>query len=315
MAGMLMRRIPVTAIVATKNEEVAISRCLSALRDFDEVVVVDSGSVDKTVAIARQWGARIVSFVWDGRYPKKRQWSLDRLDLRNDWVMFVDADEVVTRDLAHEIRLIFHFGPECAGYFIDGLYVWRGKVLRHGLRNSKLALFDRRRIAFPKVEDLDIPGMGEMEGHYQPVLKDAYCSDTIGRIDAPMLHYAAPNREEWDRRHERYAMWEAGMNVRDAWPEDPVVWRQRLKMLFRAIPLRAVAAFLHSYVLKRGFLDGREGFDFARARAGYYRLIDRQTKTLKNATAAPKPASRWHRAAAANTNREPAAAEKAQNSA
>ncbi len=94
MAGQPRYYIAVTAIVATKNEEVAISRCLSALRDFDEVVVVDSGSVDKTVAIARQWGARIVSFVWDGRYPKKRQWCLDRLDLRNDWVMFVDADEV-----------------------------------------------------------------------------------------------------------------------------------------------------------------------------------------------------------------------------
>ncbi len=314
---MLMGRIPVTAIVTTKNEEAVISRCLSALRDFDEIVVVDSGSVDKTVSIAKQWGARIVNFVWDGHYPKKRQWCLDRLDLRNDWVLFVDADEVITGDLAHEIALIFHFGPECAGYFIEGRYVWRGKVLRHGLRNAKLALIDRRKIAFPKVKDLDMPGMGEMEGHYQPLLKDAYCLDSLGRLSAPLLHYAAPSRESWDLRHERYAMWEAGMNARGAWPEDPVAWRQRLKLLFRAMPMRPLAAFLHSYILRLGILDGREGLDFARARANYYRLIGRQAKILKAGSvsvAASSAPSSWHNDAAANTNQAPDVAEKATHS-
>lgn len=309
---MVPRRIPVTAIVCTKNEEVALSRCLSALRDFDEVLVVDSGSVDKTVPIARRWGAKIVPFAWDGRYPKKRQWCLDKLALRNEWVLFVDADEVVTVGLAREIALIFHFGPECAGYFVEGLYVWQGRVLHHGLRNAKLGLFDRRRIAFPLVNDLDLPGMGEIEGHYQPVLKDAYCSDGIGRLENPMLHYAAPDRESWERRHERYAAWEAGMNARGAWPEDPIVWRQTLKRLFRALPLRPLAAFLHSYVFKRGFLDGRAGLDFAMARARYYRLIGRQTKTARSTTG---KAGLWHRTAAANTNRAQPAAEKASRTA
>lgn len=307
---MLPRRIPVTAIVATKNEEVAISRCLSALRAFSEVVVVDSGSIDKTVAIARTWGARIVSFAWNGRYPKKRQWCLDRLDLCNDWVLFVDADEVVTGDLAREIALLFHFGPECAGYFIESRYIWNGKPLKHGLRNRKLALIDRTRIRFPVVDDLDLPGMGEMEGHYQPILKDAYCADSLGFLGSPMLHYAAQDRESWERRHERYAAWEAGMNAKGAWPEDPVVWRQTLKKIFRALPFRPLAAFMHSYLLQRGFLDGRAGYDFAQARGRYYRLIDRQIRLLRRG-------SRWHPAAGAvaNTNRVQSAAEKAPRSA
>lgn len=308
---MLPRRIPVTAIVVTKNEEASLSRCLSALRDFDEVVVVDSHSVDKTAAIARKWGAKLVEFAWDGRYPKKRQWCLDRLALRHDWVLFVDADEVVTGPLAREIALLFHFGPECAGYFVEGRYVWQGKVLRHGLRNGKLALLDRRRIAFPRIDDLELSGMGEMEGHYQPVLKDAFCSDPIGKLSQPMLHYAAPDRESWDRRHERYAAWEAGMNAKGAWPEDPVVWRQTLKKIFRAMPLRPLAAFAHSYIFKRGFLDGREGLDFALARARYYRLIGRQAKALRSQSGA----RRWYRSEAANTNRAQPAAEEAKRTA
>lgn len=264
--------IPVSVIIVTRNEEARLAACLAALEDFDEVIVVDSNSTDRTAAIAAQYGAQVVPFLWDGRYPKKRQYCLDNLATRHDWIFFVDADEIVTRELAHEIAALRF---DCAGYFIKGRYLWNGRILRHGVMNNKLVLFDRRKLVFPVVDDLDLPGMEEMEGHYQPVLRPACRHEKLGRLKQAMIHHAAQDRGAWDARHRRYAEWERGMNDRKAWPQDPDRRRQALKIIFRALPGRGIWMFFYGYLWKRGFLDGRAGFDFARRRAAYYRAISR----------------------------------------
>lgn len=268
-------KIPVSVLVVTRNEAARIKPCLAALKNFDEIVVVDSNSTDDTAGIARQEGVRVENFTWNGRYPKKRQWSLDNLNLEHNRVFMVDADEIVTPELAAEIRAL---DWRAAGYFVRGLYVRHGRVLRHGLKNNKLALFDRRKIAFPVADDLDLPGMGEIEGHYQPVLKEPGTRQAIRALKAHLLHYAHNNDDDddddgWQGRHERYAAWEAGMNRRNAWPADPLLWRQALKRAFRAMPGRPLIAFLHSYILRRGFLDGAQGYHHARDRARYYAMI------------------------------------------
>ena len=176
--------IPVSVIVVTKNEDVQIVRCLTALAVFDEVVVVDSHSTDRTKEYAQAVDVRVVDFEWNGLYPKKRQWCLNHLDLAHDWVFFVDADEVVPRELAEEIAALDF---TAAGDFVGGVYVAHNKTLKYGVRNNKLCLFDRRRVAFPVVDDLDLPGMGEIEGHYQPVLKPGCDNDTIGCLRTPLL--------------------------------------------------------------------------------------------------------------------------------
>jgi len=235
-------KIPVSVIVVTKNEEARVGQCLDALSDFDEVVVVDSESSDATCEIVRGMGVRVEHFVWDGAYPKKRQWCLDTLELAHDWVFFVDADEVVTPEVVHEIAKLFDVGvPRDAGYFVKANYVWRGKR--------------------------------EIEGHYQPVLNAEYAADSIGQLGGKMLHNIDGDMAAWEARHLKYAEWEAGMNARDAWPIDPVGWRQFMKRVFRGLPMRGAFAFLHCYVLKCGFLDGAAGFDFALSRARYYRMI------------------------------------------
>lgn len=264
--------IPVSVIVTTKNESQRIERCLSALKDFNEVIVVDSGSTDETAAIARARGVEVIDFQWNGQYPKKRQWCLDHVETRHDRVFFVDADEVVTPALVDAIkRLDWH----AAGYFVRGRYIWRGRALNYGLKNNKLCLFDRRKFEFPVVDDLDCPGMGEMEGHYQPVFKAGSESARIGQLKSELDHYAADSDDEWQARHRRYAQWEAGMNARDAWPADPVAWRQYLKKAFRgARTLRPLMAFIWCYIVKAGVLDGRAGLNFALKRAAYYRMIN-----------------------------------------
>ena len=272
--------IPVSVIVVTRNEAHHIVRCLSALKDFDDIVVVDSHSDDDTAALAAAHGARVVDYHWGGQYPKKRQWCLDQLALKHDRVFFVDADEVVTTALVEEIRRLSWARD---GYFIRGAYVFDEKVLRFGLMNNKLTLFDRRAFAFPIVDDLDAPGMGEIEGHYQPlpIKKGAQ----IGQLRPVLLHYAGDEGAAWAVRHARYAAWEAFMLRHHAYPPEIGTLRTLCKMVFRHMPWRPQMAFLHSFILKAGFMEGARGWRFAKTRSDYYRMVNDALSSPSKATA------------------------------
>lgn len=266
-------------MIVTKNEADRIQECLYPLNVFDEVIVIDSGSTDDTATLASACGAQVVQFSWNGLYPKKRQWCLDTLTIKHDWVFFVDGDEIVTPSLIQEIRTLFEGNPpQEAGFFIAGQYVWNGTLLRFGLRNKKIALLNRHKMAFPVVDDLDLAGMGEIEGHYQPVLKPDDRSAKIRSLRYCLLHNANHSPAQWLARHQRYATWEIGMNKKQAWPDDPDLWRRILKKLLRYNRLKPGFAFLHSYILKAGFLDGTAGFDFAKSRWLYYKMIMHGTR-------------------------------------
>lgn len=268
-----MSKLPISVLITTKNEEQNIGRCLEALSAFDEVIVIDSHSEDATAEIARQKGAQLVLYRWDGAYPKKRGWCLDHLDIKHDWVFWVDADEVVSVDLIEELGSFLATKSQHSGFFIRGDYVWHGKVLKYGLKNNKLALFNRHKIEFPVVDDLDIEGMGEIEGHYQPCLKAEHKGAKIGQLKAALLHYAYEDAAGWQARHDRYAQWEAAMTRRGAWPKDPVWRRECLKKILRRSALRPFIMFTYSYIVKLGALDGRAGVDFALSRKKYCDMI------------------------------------------
>jgi len=260
-------KIPVSVLVATKNEEKMIVRCLRSLQDFDDVIVVDSKSEDKTALLAEKYGAQVIPFKWNGCYPKKRQWCLNTLELKHNWVFFVDADEELPKALIDEVR---DLNFSVAGYFVKGANVINGKVLRHGLHNKKLCLFDKNKIEFPVVDDLDIVGMGEIEGHYQPTLKVGFEKEEIGQLNTPLCHHTFEDFERWQKSHDRYALWEREMIKRKAYPKDPILWRERLKSTFRVLPLRGLLMFFYAYVWKLGFLEGVHGFRVARLKAQYY---------------------------------------------
>lgn len=263
--------IPVSAVVMTRDEAANIGPCLEALAGFAERVVVDSHSGDGTPAIAEAAGARLVPFRWDGRYPKKKEWCRRHLDLAHPWMLYVDADEIVTPALAAEIAGLMRAGPRAAGYVIRARHVFAGRALRFGLQNAKIALIDRTRAHFPDIADLDAPGGWEVEGHYQPHL-----DGPVGRLKAPMLHWDRKPVSAWLARHEGYAAWEAHLRatgVKPAIEAAEPAGRRAAKWLARRLPLQPLAAFAHSYLLRLGFLDGRAGFDFAVSRAVYYWLI------------------------------------------
>src|SRR5579884_3933386 len=98
-ATLTTAKLPVSVIIAARNEERNLPRCLEALRDTAEVFVIDSQSSDATPEIARSYGAQVVQFHYRGGWPKKRQWALDTLPLNCEWVLLLDADEVLTEEL------------------------------------------------------------------------------------------------------------------------------------------------------------------------------------------------------------------------
>ena len=267
-------KIPVSVIVTVKNEENKIADCLAALKDFDEIIVVDSQSQDRTKEIVASAGAQVIDFAWNRQYPKKRQWCLDNLTLKHNWIFFVDADEIVTKELAAEIKSVLPAPSYTSGYFIRARYLMNGKLLKYGLQNNKLVLFDRCRIEFPIVDDLDIPGMGEMEGHYQPVLKMKFNEQKLGSIKSYMIHDCIDDERAWVFRHQKYARWEQGMNEKNAWPEDPVPIRDLAKKILRRSNYRPQLVFFISYIVLGGFLDGVEGYKFAKKKKDYYALIN-----------------------------------------
>lgn len=263
--------IPVSVIIVTKNEEHKITACLHSLSVFDDIWVVDSESRDNTKEAAKNLGAHIIDFKWNGIYPKKRGWCLDNLSLKYDWVFFVDADELVTNELTKEIEQKINLNPPEAGFFVLGRYIAQGKILKYGLPNNKIVLFHRDRMAFPVVDDVDIPGMGEIEGHYQPILKKENLK--IGQLKNYIIHNALDDERAWAFRHEKYARWEAGMNARNAWPKDPIFWREWLKTKLRHSRIRPEIMFFVSFILKCGIFDGRAGYDLAKRKYYYYKTI------------------------------------------
>jgi len=260
--------IPVSVVVMTKNEESNLPKCLASVSRFDEVFVVDSQSEDRTQEIARSTGATVVEFVWDGRYPKKKQWCLDNLPYAYEYVLFLDADEELTAAFVDEVARLAAGGFDRAGYFVRYDYVFLGKRLRHGLRVHKLVLFDRNRARYVAQDDLDVDTMWEVEGHYQPSI-----DGPVGALRERMVHHDEVGLYHYFERHNRYSDWEAALRSRGGLGRDSetqTAGRSRLKRTFAKAPFRPLAIFVYSYVLAGGFLDGRAGFHYAVSRGFYY---------------------------------------------
>ncbi|EGG37114.1 glycosyltransferase family 2 protein [Paenibacillus sp. HGF5] len=276
----MKNKIPVSVIIMTKNEEKNIAKCLASVSAFDEVFVVDSNSTDRTCAIAREMGAHVINFTWNGQYPKKKQWCLEELPFRNDYVFYVDADEEATPRLVAEIEGLFQEKRDlAAGYFVAYDYVFMNKVLKHGHRMYKLVLFHRRLGRFLDHDDLSASNMWEVEGHYQPQI-----DGSTGVLSSCMVHYDHDSLFDYFAKHNRYSDWEAVVRTNGGFRnlnESQIFIRSLQKKLFDRMPLKWAVAFIHSYIIKLGFLDGSAGFHYAFARSVYYWQIGIKMSELR----------------------------------
>ena len=270
--------IPVTVIIFTKNEEMNISECIMSVKSFSEIVVVDSGSVDKTKEIAESLGVRFINFDWNGKYPKKRQWTLDNIEFNNDWILFLDADERVTDDLKTEIA---NFLEICSGDFSAGSialkYYFAGSELKFGQKPRKTVLLKLGSASFPEINDLNAKGMGELEGHYQPTV-----IGKIQKFESKIIHRDLDPVSTWMTRHIGYANWEAHLILNKEAKFQVNKSKGVLGYYVHRLPFRPFTFFIYTYILKFGFLDGRAGFDYAFAKSWYYwlsNLIAREAKS------------------------------------
>jgi glycosyltransferase involved in cell wall biosynthesis len=264
----------VSILIPTLNEERNMADCLASVAWSDDIVVVDSGSRDKTVEIARAGGARVVEFKWNGQFPKKKNWALANVAWKHDWVLILDADERILPELAAEIQAELK-APRAEGYFINRRFIFLGQWIKHcGYYPSwNLRLFKHRAGRYEKLHAADT-GSGDNEVHEHVEVPGA-----TAYLKHDMLHYAYPDIHTWMEKHNRYSNWEARIEVEGAAASAGganigahLSGRRRLREWSRRLPFRPTARFLYSYVLKRGFLDGRAGFIFCRLLATYEML-------------------------------------------
>ena len=273
-------RIPISVVIFTRNEEANIRDCILSASEFSETLIIDSESSDRTVEIANSLGIQVVSFKWNGEYPKKRQWSLENVTYKNNYILFLDADERISASLREELR---YFITKYADYYSAGSisidYYFAGKQLKYGQRPKKIVLLRLGKAQFPAIDDLGASGMGELEGHYQPII-----NGKTRKFKHRIIHKDHDLVSSWMNRHVNYANWEAHLLINRQVKRDVDVSKGGLVTFFHKIPFRPLVFFFYSYFFKFGFLDGKPGFDYAFAKSWYYwlsRVIARE-KYIKN---------------------------------
>lgn len=256
-------KLPISVIVAAKNEEKNLPRCLESLRVAGEIYVIDSQSTDATPEIARAMGAKVVQFHYRGGWPKKRQWAMENVPLQFDWILLLDADEVLTPELSDEIRSAL-LNSEVDGFYLCLRMHFMGRVLRHGDAGFwKLALFRKGKASYEcRLRDQD-GSMADMEVHEHVVATGA-----TNRLHNPLIHHNVESLDRYIQKHNEYSNWESRVllqgerNDRELRPALFGTQAQRrrwLKKKLYAFPGSPVLLFVYRYFLRLGFLDGIPG--------------------------------------------------------
>jgi glycosyltransferase involved in cell wall biosynthesis len=270
-------KLPVSVLIPAKNEQANLPACLTSVQRADEVFIVDSQSSDKSVEIAKSYGANIVQFHFNGRWPKKKNWSLENLPFRNEWVLIVDCDERITPELWDEIAQAIQ-NPEYNGYYLNRQVFFLGTWIRHGGKypDWNLRLFKHKKGRYENLNTEDIPNTGDNEVHEHVIL-----DGKAGYLKNDMIHEDFRDLYHWIERHNRYSNWEARVYLNLLTGKDnngtigahlfgDAVQRKRfLKKLWVRLPFKPFLRFVLFYIIQRGFLDGRAGYIYARLLSQY----------------------------------------------
>jgi glycosyltransferase involved in cell wall biosynthesis len=280
------RRSNLEVVMIVRDEEANLPHSLPAVTGWARKVwVVDSGSTDRTVGVARAAGAEVVHREWLG-YARQKNWALDNLPLESDWVLFLDADERITPELAARIRAVVDRDPSGvveSAFHLNRFFVFLGGRIRHcGYYPSwNVRLFRRGRARY---EERDV--------HEHMV------------VDGPVGFIRGADMEHWDRRplehhiakHNRYSTLEARAiwaqereNARDSLPArlfgGPLERRRWVKRhVYPRLPAKFVFRFLWMYLLKLGFLDGVTGWRFCLFISAYELQIEQKLTELRLAS-------------------------------
>lgn len=243
-------KIPVSSVVLTLNEEINIPIVLASLAPAEQVIVVDSGSTDQTVPLARAGGAEVIENAWRG-YAEQRNYVLTHSAIRHDWVLFVDADERITSEGWDEIRA---FLADPAGHRAADfkMHLHRfGKRIKHGGFTARFTrLLHRSHCRFLE----------------RPVHEHAIVNGPKHHMTVPFVHADHKPFTAWLDRHNRYSSLEAAARLHPPAqaPSGSAGMKQWIRThVWPKLPARPLLLFLYIYVVRLGFLDGKAGWRIA----------------------------------------------------
>lgn len=242
----------ISAAIITFNEERNISRAIESLRCCDEIVVVDSGSNDRTVELALKLGARVIDSNWRGYAGQKNYASAQ---CENDWILSLDADEALSEALEAEIWRIKKNGPRFDAYTMPRLAQYLGRWILHSgwYPDRKIRLFDRRK--------------AQWVGNF--VHESVVVKGSVGHLSSNILHFTCSSLSEHLKTMDRYTTLAAEQLVDQ---NAHIGWTQ--------LALDPAWTFFKTYVLQSGFLDGTEGLAIAYMAALYNFLKYAKAKNM-----------------------------------
>ncbi|HLW33126.1 MAG TPA: glycosyltransferase family 2 protein [Aequorivita sp.] len=272
-----------TIAIPVKNEELNLAGCIDAIgRDFAKnIVVIDSGSTDKTAEIAVQRNVKVIDFIWDGKFPKKRNWFLQNHTPDTKWVLFLDADEYITPNFKKELRAVLsddEKNQDISGYWLNYTIYFLGKKLRGGYPLKKLALFKVGAGEYERIEENQWSKM-DMEIHEHPVL-----TGKTSVIKSKIDHRDFRGISSYMDKHNEYAAWEAARFAdykTNKSLQKQYTWKQRLKYKLINSVMVGPVFFVGSYFFMGGFRDGARGFAFAIFKMAYFTQIYCRLKERK----------------------------------
>jgi glycosyltransferase involved in cell wall biosynthesis len=264
MSNVQPQAAPVSVMVFTLNEQVNLPACLDSLDWCSDVIVVDSFSTDSTASICAARAVRFFQNRFEG-FGSQRNWALAHTQPIHPWILILDADERVPEELARELAAIAQQAPADVGaYRVRRRFHMWGRWLRY---SSLYPTWVVRFIRAGRVRFQD-------RGHAETQVVDGRIED----LQHDLIDENLKGIEEWFERQNRYSTKDAlfefhsrasGLRLRDLVGVDPLARRAALKQLAARLPARGLAYFLYSYLWRRGFLDGYDGFMFCRMRALY----------------------------------------------
>lgn len=266
----------VSILILTLNEEINIAACLDSVTWSDDVVVFDSYSNDRTLEIARANGARIEQRVFDD-WSSHQNWAVGNIHFKHPWVLYLDADELCTPELAAEVQRLVQAGATEAAF----------RIRR---RDHFMGTWLRRAQLYPTwLIRLFRPGAIRYSRLVNPI---AEVTGTIGEIQAHIEHFPFSHGVgHWIARHNRYSDMEArewmksraanALPLQDLVSADPNNRRAALKEVFYRLPARPIVKFVYYYLVRRGFLDGRAGFTYSMLQAIYEYMIQLKVSELQ----------------------------------
>jgi glycosyltransferase involved in cell wall biosynthesis len=262
--------LSLTIAIPALNEATNLPGCLAAIGPdlASRIIIIDSGSTDATVDIARDAGVEVVSFTWNGQFPKKRNWFLRNHKPSTKWVLFLDADEYLTDNFKQELRTVLQDESSSnVGYWLSYSVYFLGKQLKGGYPLRKLALFQIGAGEYERIDEQHWSQL-DMEVHEHPVL-----NGEVGVLRNKIDHQDFRGVSHYAAKHNEYAAWEAARFIQTSMVNTNWTWKQHLKYrMIQSIWLGPVY-FFGSFLVLGGFRDGSRGLAFAILKMAYFTQI------------------------------------------